>query len=68
MDKSVGLETMAAQIKQADTMELEAIMQLIEAQYRERFPDWEVHYLALPKNDQKQRKRILDWIAENVKA
>ena len=48
-------------ILQANDMEIHEIMEAVSARYQNAFPDWDVVYIALPKNDTEARKRILDY-------
>lgn len=50
-------------IKQIGKMDADTIEKLTDAVFerkRELFPQWDIVYLAMPKNNWEERKRILD--------
>ena len=51
-------------IRQADTNQLSEIVQAIVARYGQISPDWEVHFLSLPKNDPLRRQQMLRTILQ----
>ena len=54
------LETILEDIKQADDYEIYEIVTAAMDRYREVYPEWEIMYLAVPKNNPEERKRILE--------
>ena len=46
-------------IRQADDCQVSEIIQGLIARYKEVHPDWEVTFLALPKNDPDERKNVI---------
>ena len=51
-------------IRQADTNELNEIIQAIVKRYGQISPDWETSFLSLPKNDPLRRQQILQSILQ----
>ena len=51
-------------IRQADTNELNEIIQAIVKRYAQISPDWETSFLSLPKNDPLRRQQILQSILQ----
>jgi hypothetical protein len=50
------------QIRQADETLLQEIMDEISARYKRAYPQWEVYYIAVPRNDRKALEDTLSWI------
>ena len=46
-------------IDRTDDLQLSEIIRAIIHQYNEVHPDWEISFLALPKNDSLQREQML---------
>lgn len=53
-------------IKQADMGLLQDVMQEISARYRTDYPDWEVIYLAIPRNDPGAREATFRWLVDHT--
>lgn len=53
-------------IRQADPAEIGDILETAVARKRELYPQWEMVYIALPKNDPEERKRTLEWVWEDL--
>lgn len=53
-------------IRQAEPGEIGDILEAAVARKRELYPEWEMVYLALPKNDPEERKRTLDWVWKDL--
>ena len=51
-------------IQSADASELEDILDAAIKRKRELFPDWDILYLAIPKNDVDERMRAYDYIRQ----
>ena len=49
-------------ISHADDIEINEIIQAVIRRYQRVYPGWEVVFLALPKNDPEERKRLLESI------
>lgn len=54
------LFSVAQYIYQAGDETMEEIFQAITRRYQDRFPDWEIVFLSLPKSKPDYRKQILD--------
>ena len=55
------------QIAQAPVEEIGDILQAAMERYRSLFPEEEILYLALPKNDPRERQRLLQTIQPLLK-
>ena len=53
-------DRMVENIRSANVTEIDDILKLAVERRRELFPDWDMVYLALPKNDPEERKRTID--------
>ena len=62
MDMKKVLES----IRNADTTEIGDILEAAVQRKRELYPEWEMVYLALPKNDPQERKRTLEWVWKDL--
>ena len=56
------LDWIIREIEQANHEETEALMEVIFERKRQLYPDWDICYLALPKEDWKERELILRGI------
>lgn len=54
-------------IEQADIPQLQEIMDAIQDRYALVYPDWDILYLALPKQDCTQRRDLLKKAYEKLK-
>ncbi len=52
-------------IENTGDFEMAEIMAAIRRRYRKFYPDWEVLYLACPKNDPAQRQQTLAFLQEH---
>ncbi len=52
-----------AYIENADTVQLNQIMEAVECRYRSAFPEWEVIYVAVHREAEK-RKQDIDSIVD----
>lgn len=50
-------------IESATDREIQDIMDAVGTRFRQLHPDWEILYLACPKNDQLLRQQTLDAIS-----
>ena len=55
-----NLPEILERIRRADSVELNEMLHAIQLRYHALFPEWETVYLALPTNNQKERKRCLE--------
>ena len=62
MDLEKNLSGVMDRIGHADDIEINEIIQAVIRRYQRVYPDWEVVFLALPKNDPVERKRLLETI------
>ena len=46
-------------IRQADDCQVSEIIHTLVARYKEVYPDWEVVFLSLPKNNPTERKNMI---------
>ena len=53
-------------IRQADDSQISTIIQALVSRYGEVYPDWDVTFLSLPKNDPEERKNIIDYFLKFV--
>lgn len=58
----MNLDAVIREIDQADSVETEVLMEVIFERKRQLYPDWDICYLALPKEDWEKRKKILHGI------
>lgn len=61
-DKDLTLTAVLSKIRQADDLEINEIIQAVIGRYEAVFPDWEVMFLSLPKNDPAERSRSIEAI------
>lgn len=54
-------------IRRADDAEINEIIEAVTLRYQEVYPDWEVMFLSLPRNDPDACLRKLDQIADFVR-
>ena len=54
-------------IQQADDGQVSEIIQAIVARYGEVYPDWDVTFLSLPKNNPTERENIIQHFLKSVK-
>ena len=54
-------------IKRADDLEIVEIMNAVRTRYKTFYPDWEVLYIACPKNDSKERQKTLELILDHFR-
>ena len=51
-------------IRSAGASDIEDILQVAIERKRQLFPDWEILYLAIPKNNEEKRKLTIDYIQQ----
>ena len=54
-------------IRQADDSQISTIIQALVSRYGEVYPDWDVTFLSLPKNDPEERKNLIQHFLNSVK-
>ena len=54
-------------IENAGDFEMDDIMQAIRRRYQKFYPDWEVLYIACPKNDSEERQKTLELILDHFR-
>lgn len=59
----ISLESVMERIKVADCEDLADVVQAVVDRYREHFPDWEVQFLALPKEKELQIEYLQKMLA-----
>ena len=62
--KKMNDKVLMEEIAQAGSEKLDEILSAVEARYKVLFPEWEVVYLALSRNDPQERSRQLDFMVE----
>ena len=60
------MNIMMQEIRKADPAEIDMILEAAVARKRELYPQWEMVYIALPKNDPEERKRTLEWVWKDL--
>ena len=60
-------ETVLERICSAGRDEIDLYMKAAVERYREVFPEWEILYMAIPKNDPEDRRRTIQYIIEMLK-
>ena len=60
----MGVEDIKQQISKADSAQIDILMDAVFARKRELYPQWDIQYMALPKDDWEERKRILEFALE----
>ena len=61
------MEEVLLKIRQADDIEINQIIDAATQRYSEVFSDWEIAFLALPRNDPDACLRKLEQIAEFIR-
>jgi len=64
---NVSLEDVLNHIETADDYEINEIIDAVRKRFSVAFPDWDVFYLACPKNDPAQRQQTLETILNYLK-
>lgn len=57
-----SMNELLEKIRKADQKEIDRLLDAVILRKRELFPNWEILYLALPKDDTQQRNAILDRV------
>lgn len=61
-DRKILMEEVIKRIEEADTAEIDEVLRAVGQRLRNMFPDWETVYLALPRNNPDERRRILKLV------
>lgn len=59
--------TLLKRIQKADDKEMNEIIYSILKRYRTVYPDWDVAFLFLPKDDPKKRAALLNAILDSLR-
>ena len=54
-------EELKRQISKADSAQIDGLMDAVFARKRELYPQWDIQYVALPKDDWDEREKILKY-------
>lgn len=58
----IYMDEILKKIEEADQSEIDELLSTAIERKRELFPEWEILYLAMPKNNTQQWKEILDQV------
>ena len=58
----MDLEEIVKEIRDADGTQIDILLDEVFYRKRTLYPQWDLSYLALPKNDWVERRRILETI------
>ena len=59
---NISFDEVLQKIESADDHEIEQIMDAVRKRFAGAFPDWEVLYISLPKHNEKERQKTLDYL------
>jgi hypothetical protein len=60
----MSVEELRKQIRKADREQIDILLEAAFARKRELYPQWDIQYMALPKDDWEERRRILEFALE----
>lgn len=60
----MNMEEVVKEINRADAVLTDILMDAVFARKRQLFPDWEICYIALPKEDREERENTLKMLLE----
>ena len=60
----MSVEELRKQISNADSAQIDIILEAAFARKRELYPQWDIQYMALPKDDLEERRKILEFVME----
>ncbi len=60
----MGESQFLREIEKMDSTELDAILHAAMERHRVLFPDWEIVYVSLPRNDLEMREKYLKMMME----
>lgn len=59
MKTKISLEELISRIEVADHEEMDAILDALQSRYKHLFPDWEVTFLSVPRENRREQARFL---------
>ena len=59
---TVQMQALIQTIEQADGELVDEIIQALQRRYQKLYPQWEVMFLSVPREDCEERRRILERI------
>lgn len=59
------MEELLQRIQNANDLEIQQIMAAVRMRYMLQYPDWEVFYLAIPKDDPAERMKSLQYLRDH---
>lgn len=63
----MSVEELRRQISNADIAQIDILLEAAFARKRELYPQWDIQYMALPKDDWEERRKILEFALEMEK-
>ena len=60
----MSVEELRKQISNADSAQIDILLEAAFARKRELYPQWDIQYMALPKNDWEERRKIMEFMLE----
>jgi hypothetical protein len=61
------VEELRREISNADIAQIDILLEAAFARKRELYPQWDIQYMALPKDDWEERRKILEFALEMEK-
>ena len=58
------MEELQRQIRNADSTQIDILLEAAFARKRELYPQWDIQYMVLPRDDWEERRKILDYVLE----
>ena len=65
--QEITLNQVLTYIHQADDLQVNEIIQAIVSRYRDIYPDWDITFLSLPRNDPEERNNLIQYFLTSVK-
>ena len=65
--QEITLDQVLTYIHQADDLQVNEIIQAIVSRYREVYPDWDITFLSLPRNDPEERNHLIQYFLTSIK-
>ena len=60
----MSVEELKKQISNADSAQIDILLEAAFARKRELYPQWDIQYMALPKDDWEERRKIMEFMLE----
>ncbi len=60
----LGMHFIMRLVNRADSVEIDTILDAALARRQDLYPNWDMTYIALPKDDPKERSRLLSQIIQ----